>query len=244
MIGRGEPTFGGDLIAAVAVLVAHPALPAISVMIMVVGSLAEGPLVGPGIGALLIYPGWLGVERIWFLRAYQGRPIHAGELWRLTLAFWGRYVALGLATLVVIVPALVVGFRAGFGGFTFVVVLAAAVFVVDVVLTFVTPALAYSTRRVREALRIGARELRTGWRRHLWYIVAPPLTAQVLTATNVAAEPASSRSWTLALTGVAALLALVFKGAIAASYLRRHPTLDDGAAYVLRAPGTEHALER
>jgi hypothetical protein len=100
------------------------------------------------------------------------------------------------------------------------------VFVGDFVFTFVTPALAFSTRRVSEALSIGWRTLWDGWPATAPYAVAAPLVligvGQLLSRTLGAGGSLAS------LVGL--LLALLFKGATAAYYLRIHRVGDFGAA--------------
>lgn len=103
--------------------------------------------------------------------------------------------------------------------------------VTDVSLTFVTPALAFSTRRVRRALAIGLRMIRSEWPVSAWYVLVPPLAAvlivQILTRTSDV--PVGIQLLTSAF---ATLLNLWFKGATAAFYLRRHDVGDDGAAFI------------
>lgn len=100
---------------------------------------------------------------------------------------------------------------------------------VDFTLTFVTQALAFSTRRVRTAFRIGLRMLRDQWPRSAWYATVPPLAVIILLRVfqpEALGEPAQTS------LGVAAtLLNVWFKGATAAFYLRQIPVGDDGAAF-------------
>src|SRR3712207_9312976 len=49
-----------------------------------------------GLPVLLLMIGWVGSERIWYLRIYRGEAISPGELWRMTRAFFGRFAILGL----------------------------------------------------------------------------------------------------------------------------------------------------
>ncbi len=98
----------------------------------------------------------------------------------------------------------------------------------DVLLTFVTPALAYSTDRPAKAIALGWRLLRQDWPQCAWYALTPPLALILITRalprSSLAVVPA-------AIFGTLAwMLNLWFKGATAAYYLRGHDVGDDGAA--------------
>ena len=90
----------------------------------------------------------------------------------------------------------------------------------DVLLTFVTPALAYTTRSVRAALRLGLRMLTKTWPRSAWYALTPGLV--LVTAISFARRSPAS----FLMTAVVSVVALWFKGAVAAFYLRVLPELD------------------
>ncbi|MFP5219273.1 MAG: hypothetical protein ACLGIG_05985 [Actinomycetes bacterium] len=109
--------------------------------------------------------------------------------------------------------------------------LTVAVLILDMVGTFVTPALVYSTWRVTEAVRLGVRLLRRSWPHAAVYVVVPPLALVLL---NQVAQPA----WLLGAVGVvvAALLNLLVKGAVAAYYLRVMPVPGADGALKPKAP--------
>ncbi len=100
-----------------------------------------------------------------------------------------------------------------------------------VLLTFVVPALSYTTKSVRRAFSIGLDMLRSDWPRTASYALIPSFVSHLVW------WGAQSRSATprLLLSCVATLLGTLFAGAIAAYYLRRHDTSNDGAARVGRA---------
>src|SRR5207247_4816276 len=103
----------------------------------------------------------------------------------------------------------------------------------DVLATFVVPALAFSVRRVREAIPLGLRTLRSEWPACAWYAIAPPILALVLSydlLRRVMGETAA-RGITLA---IGSLVALMLKGAVALFYLRRHPEVGPNGATVIR----------
>jgi hypothetical protein len=177
--------------------------------------------------------GFLGTQRIWFQRVFDGRVLTPMEAWTLTWGFFGRYMRLGL---VVGIPA--------FAGFAWLAVYLANGaprtetgqvilpawwipfwliygFVLDVLLTFVTPALAYTTKRVRKGLNIGISLIARTWPQSAAYVLVPPLTLLALTALNPRGLPALV-SDLLAIVSI--LVGLLVKGSIAAFYLRQVPT--------------------
>lgn len=106
MTKEAEPSFGSDLRLALAAWRRFPWLPAVSVGLAAIAHVPEESafyvvlLLAWGIASA----GWLGTERICYLRASRGKSIHVGELWRLTRSFVVRYSALGLLLLVAFVP--------------------------------------------------------------------------------------------------------------------------------------------
>ena len=95
----------------------------------------------------------------------------------------------------------------------------------DVALTFVVPALTFSTRKVREAGRIGLVMIRDEWPGSAWYALAPPLAVLILVRAPL--EFGRLGSIGRFATAVAAtLLSLAFKGAVARFFLLR-PRLAD-----------------
>jgi hypothetical protein len=228
-VARREATFAEDLAVSLGAWSKAPALPAITIALWVVFDIPD--LVGPSgvlisLPAALLLAGWAGTQRIWYLRLFRGKQLERDELWPFTWAFLGRYVALGFLAgipfaLVVIPVTLAVE-----GQLARAITSLPFVFVADFVLTFVTPALAFSTRQVSEALRIGWRTLWDGWPATAPYAVAAPLVliglGQLLSRTLGAGGFAAS------LVGL--LLALLFKGATAAYYVRIHRVGDFGAA--------------
>jgi hypothetical protein len=184
--------------------------------------------------SLLVTAGWIGTERICYLRAFRGKSIRAGELWRLTRAFLVRYAVLGLLLFVLFIPLGALAYSRVLSDDPRQVTIVGMYVLwvlVDVALTFVTPALAFSTRRVRRALAIGLQMVRSEWPSSAWYVLVPPLAAvfiaQILTRTSGVAIGVQ-----LLTSAFATLLNLWFKGATAAFYLRRHDVGNDGSAFI------------
>jgi hypothetical protein len=187
--------------------------------------------------------GWFGTERIWYLRAYRGERIRLVELWTLTRAFALRFVWLGLLIFgpmsVVFMLVVLWLVRSSFVGHqpppgestirTMVVVMFLLNVPLDVFLTFVTPVLAYSTRRIWKALGIGWRVLRDEWPKSTGYALVPPLA--ILISLQILPESALGKLGNIVLGGFSVLLNLWFKGASAAFYLRHYYVGDTGAAF-------------
>lgn len=200
------------------------------------------------------WAGWLGTERIWYLRIFRNASITRSEAWRLTRAFVWRYVRLAVLVLLVWSPVLIVAapFPAAgskeaenaFRAADVVVVASIITLFVDFTLTFVTQALAFSTRRVRTALKIGLAMLKQQWPRSAWYAAVPPLAVIILVRLF---QPAAVNQLVQIIMSVAAtLLNVWFKGATAAFYVRNVEVGDDGAAFlpkrVRRSPSSQHAV--
>ena len=197
---------------------------------------------------LLFTIGFYGTQRLWYLRVWRGRDLSPGEVWRFSWSFLGRFVVLGLF---VGWPLVVV-----YGVFTFFVIadqrrgpvepayyIGIAVFslALDFLLTFVTPALAYTTRSASQALTLGVRMIRATWPAGALYVFFPPLALQLLIYQPQRAAGLSTAVFVVA-SAVAALVNLLFKGAVAAFYLRQVPDVgDDGAVVGLRHPTVARA---
>lgn len=186
--------------------------------------------------------GLAGTERVWYLRAFRGKRMHPGEGIRMTLAFLPRYVVLGLAVLASTIPIYVLSaamfVRPGHSLAALIVLAIAGMLWllgVDFALTFVTQALAFTTTRVGQAIRIGFREIGAEWPRSAPYVLIPPLMLEV----GVRLLPLrwAGLAGALALSLLTTGLNLIFKGATAAFYLRSMervstPVEDDGATFV------------
>src|SRR6266508_1281859 len=223
--------FSNDLRQALGVWRRSPALPTTSLALGLVYLVPEPYALGM-FPLILFGIGWVGTERIWYLRSFRGRSISFGEIWRFTWGFLGRFVALGVLVLLVYVP-LFLAF-APTGNLSLLLAIATILTIpVDVALTFVTPALTYSTRRATTAIGLGLQTLRDEWPRCAVYALVPPLAfivASLLSPTQAVVQAL--------LSGAAMLFNLWVKGATAAFYLRRHDTGDDGSAFIPRGQET------
>jgi len=231
-VEREQATFGGDIAASLSAWTIAPALPLLT---MAIGVLYELPvLVGPAavlisLPALVVLAGWVGTQRVWYLRIFRGNTLERDLRWPMTWAFTGRYLVLGLIgsipfTLVIVPILSTVQSTTSRALLT-----VPLVFVADFVLTFVTSALAFSTRHVFEALSIGWRTLWDGWPATAPYALVAPLVL-IGVGQTLGRTAGGDASFVVTLLGL--LVALACKGATSAYYLRAHAVGDYGAALV------------
>jgi hypothetical protein len=200
-----------------------PILPIVATGLVVLSELVpRGAYVPLGLGIGFFSFGWLGTQLVWYRQVFEGQPVQLGQLIPLTWSFIARYF--WLLSLVLIPPIVAsIPFAAArslrpdslnsLGFRTAIVIYLAIVLALG---TFMVPALAFSTRKVREAVPVGLRMIARGWPENWMYVVLPGLAAAALAWIGWMA-PFLSR-W--ALGAVSALIALAFTGAIARYYLR------------------------
>ena len=139
----------------------------------------------------------------------------------------GRFIILALTIALItlpILPALALIATGSSTRSSIVIVFAAYGVAMDFALTFVVPELALTTTSVSTAWREGLRLIQQTWPRCGWYVLTPGLTLVAL-AQGLRPTADSPLANCSATTAVAATLALWFKGAIVAFYLRERPTL-------------------
>lgn len=193
----------------------------------------------------LFHVGYVGAERIWYRQIWWGSRLRVGEVWSLAWSFFGRYLVLGLMIAPVIIPAIVlvavrvvtqINFDSMENGtlgsdpqsFNDVIfdplvfgILAASYIAMDFLLTFATPALAYTTASPREALRINRRVIREHRPASLLYVLIPSFALVLALRTGFT---------NIAVGVVVTAFNLLMKGATASFYLRRYgePAERDG----------------
>ena len=229
-----------DLAQSAAALSAQPLLVVITVGLVLAPVLLSGRLEILAVPLALFQVGFWATQRIWFLRAFRGKPFGTDEIWPLSLVFFGRMLVLGIATAcaasLLVLPVVLTSPLPQPGeplpaSFVFMGVVIALL--VDVALTFVVPALSYSTRSVREAFEIGFKMIVDTWPKSALYVLTPGIAA-TLPAGLLGSSSVIGR---IALAIIGAMLALWFKGAIAAYYLRLRPdTPDNGSAHSSGGP--------
>jgi hypothetical protein len=82
--------FGEDVAVSLGAWEKAPALPAITVVLGVAFDIPR--LVGPGAALIslpagLLLVGWVGTQRIWYLRLFRGKQLVRHEIWPFTWAF-------------------------------------------------------------------------------------------------------------------------------------------------------------
>lgn len=159
---------------------------------------------------LVVWAGWLGTERVVIARAARGEELDARNAWGSVRILGPRFIRLALALLPLGLLLVLAGGTLGAASLRYRLVLAVVVLAVGIGLTFVTPALVFTTSRLRDAVPIGWRLLRTTWPETWAHAVVPAATMAA-----VAALALDAVVWVLAVE----VLALVFRGATALRYV-------------------------
>jgi hypothetical protein len=256
-LGAADPGFIADVRSAVQLMVSRPWLSVTSLLIL------SAPLLVPDAFNTLVAPVWFfavgfpGTQRLWILRAFRGQPFTFDHAFKATWGYFGRFIR----TQLLVTPVVAVGAGVGWllesdivGAF---VGASVAAILIDFAITFVTPALAFTTKSAREALTLGLRMIRAEWPRTALYVLVPPMailiianlipgvaTVRRLRATLHAIQmgqrppsiPETVRLISAGLAAVGVLLGLVFKGATVAFYARRVDVPPFGASSADKAP--------
>jgi hypothetical protein len=170
---------------------------------------------------------------IWYQRVFDGQSLHPRELIPVTLRFILRYF---LLFALLLIPAATLAallwffvrlradsFQSPAGRVSLVVLIV----VLQIAATFIIPALAYSTSKVRKAIPIGLRMLGSGWPENWRYVMVPAAFTGAITGLSWL-MPSGLIGWAI----VAAVGSLAFIGAIARYYLRSEPA--DGSAPLIQ----------
>lgn len=167
---------------------------------------------------MVLQVGWVGTERLWYLRLFRDDQLNARDAVKFSFKYIPSFAILGFVMyLTLIVLWILIGNLADASFAVWVGMEIGLVMIADVLMTFVTPSLAYSDFMVTKALGRGLAMLRVHWNHAKFYAIVPPLAA-LLTAQYFAREIGAVGAVGLAV--VAGLLNLWFKGATAAYYLR------------------------
>jgi len=247
--------FAADVRATARALARHPAVPLVSIVLALLQDVVPSGRDHSGAGFVtiplfLVMLGWYGVERVFFLRQFRGRPATLTQLLSLVRFFVGRFLVLGLLVGTVFLTSFFALARL-FGTdmdrlsegsvppIWFGLCTTAVVLWIDFGLTFVTSALAYTTRSVFRALDIGLGMIARTWPRSVLYVLCPPLALNILNWIF----PVGGLGLQLPITCLVTVVALIAKGAIAAFYLReRGSYAEDGAAYRVGMPAHPEVL--
>jgi hypothetical protein len=243
-----QPTFRDDLALSFSTWRAVPAMPLLTVALAAASSsvvfFRNDRAATAGL-SLLLLPlalfdiGYRGTLRVWYARAWQRVEMPLGEVWLMSWRLLGRMLLLGLLTIgptiVALAPFFALSYAAGLSIRTsYFIGVAISSFLLDVCLTFIVPAIVFSTNSPTRACGIGLRMLRTHWRHALPYFLAPPLALVAVSQLDV--PRLTGPAVVFAVQTAAALLDLWFKGAITAYYLRNTPPPPPPSAYGPPAP--------
>jgi hypothetical protein len=128
--------------------------------------------------------GFVGAQRVWFLRKLQGARFEAREVWTVPWRFFGRFLCLALLGTLLVIPVVVPLTIATAHNRTtttrdvqlsnwVTVGVVIGAFLVDVALTFVVPALALNVRSVKMSIRLGWNVTKSTWPTNAWYMFTP-----------------------------------------------------------------------
>lgn len=211
-----------DLVASLRAWWRDPPLPLVSLVVLVGFNLVPLGGLGGWFGIILgvLGLGWQGTERLWYRRVFDGTGVSVTELWLATWRYFPRFLVMSLLVVLSIFPVWVVAQLVGVATSTVLLVLAVAMAIAAVFLTFVLPALAFTSRRVRDGLRIGVRILKEDWRRCRWYALFPAGAGLAAARLSVLETAVPGVVW----TALATVLIVVFDGAVVRYYLRREPS--------------------
>jgi hypothetical protein len=219
----GADDFTADLRAALAVWSRQPLLPILSVIVWTLPAAlpSTGLIVYLGLLWSLFFIGWPGTERDWYRHTFAGEAFPRAEIWRATRRFANPFFRLALIAAPFLLAALFLIPLFGPNPVVTVAVFVVLIFVLDVVATFVTPSLTYTTTSAREAISIGWTMLRQNWRAAMPYALTPALV--LVLGLRFVLVPVVGPANSALSTAIAALIALALKGATARFYLRRRP---------------------
>lgn len=173
---------------------------------------------------LVFMAGFMGTQRVWYLRAFESRPFPAAEIWDRSWRYAPRFILLAVISSLPSLPLLAFGLVSEWAEWAAFVV---AWILVDVWITFASPALVYTTRRVGLAFDIGWWFLRRRWASIGWHAVAPPLVVILGARTLPSLDKVG---WPVAVVSVAGwMLNLLCKGAQALAYLEHRDDLPHAA---------------
>lgn len=214
--------FAGDLVGAVRALARVPLVPLITIGLVVLGAALTGQIFFVSLPLSLFETGWAGTQQIWTLGVEVDRPVSTDEVWLVTWRYVGRYFLLSLsyAPIMILLTYILIWRQDGLVFSDNIrYVFAGPLVLIEIALTFVVPALAFSTRSLRQAFRIGLRLLRRNWRRDFVYAIAPAVTLQ---SAYTFISPAFDASFAeqVAVGWLLALVALVLRVTIAREYVR------------------------
>jgi hypothetical protein len=222
--------FTQDVVRALGVWRATPALPLLTVTFAVCAAWSSSRWTGHILAALVTvaFLGWAGSERLWYLRAFTGRTLSVRAALSVSFSYWPRLLCLsllvGVVTVPLSIPITIAAMRGSTTGGTrhvnlgvgWLVYSAALSLLIDFTLTFVTPALIYTSGRARDALTIGLGLLRQTWPHAAPYVLIPPLAVVILG--RLSQGPVGVVG--AAVIVVSYALNLLAKGATASYYLR------------------------
>lgn len=195
-----------------------PKLPLLTTVLYALAGMGN---VGGGVWFLVAAPIWFlligfyGAQREWYRVVWEGRRWSLREVWAASRAFWLPFAGLGVIFMLVSIPVGLVGLM-----FEDIWSRLIPLVLADMLFTFASPALVFTTSQPTSAFSHGWGMLKRHWRHGLPYIVVPPLVVQALWSSP---DIRFDLGPALAISITGGVVALLFKGATAAFYLRHGP---------------------
>jgi hypothetical protein len=233
-VAPARASFREDVARAFGVWRAVPALPLLTITFAALAAWGTSEWTGHILAALvsIVFLGWVGSERLWYLRAFTGRSLSVRAALSASFSYWPRLLCLslliGVVTIPLSIPITIAAISAGTDGkaaarsdlgIGWLLYSAVLSLLIDFSLTFVTPALIYTSGRARDALTIGLGLLRTTWPHAAPYVLIPPLAVVILG--RLSQGPVGAVGAIVIV--ISYTLNLLAKGATASYYLRLVP---------------------
>jgi hypothetical protein len=171
--------------------------------------------------------GFLGMQREWYATAFAEARPSARRIWFRSWRYFVRFLPVAIVALVgfplliggVVLPLVFrLGHASDFHSMWLRIEITVAVwsFLLDFVLTFVMPALVFTTANPFKAFGIGLRYLRDAWSAVKWHALVPPMAVIVIGQIIGGHQTAA---YGIVITLLGAMLNLLFKGAQVRAYL-------------------------
>src|SRR6266496_6430486 len=142
-----DPGFRADLRSTLGVLRTRPVLPLMSMAVWALPTLLPQALFVLAAPVSIFSIGYPGTERLWILKGLRGLPFTFEQALTSTGWYISRFFRLGLLVAPLPMAGVILGWAAGRSVTSIIIGAGVASLLLDFGLTFVTPALAFSTKR-------------------------------------------------------------------------------------------------
>ena len=219
--------FWRDTAASARVWRSQPALPLLTLVVWLpISGLWGSPYLWTRLPFAAFALGFLGMQREWYAAAFAGVRPSLRRVWSGSWRYFVRFLPIAIASIAAwvlligfVVLPLVIRSAADFDSIRLRVEITVAIwsFVVDFALTFVMPALVFTTANPFKAFGVGMRYLRRAWSAVKWYALAPPMA--IIVVGQIIRGGHAGIAYGVTITLLGAMLNLLFKGAQLRAYL-------------------------